>query len=751
MAIYNLMKKLFLYSSLIFACSTGTVLAAEAWQYCDIAQDADFLPYAEIAGETPVDIKADTADVALEGTSTFTGNVIIEQNGQELRAEHATYNRLTGDVNARDNLQIRDSEMIVNSEQAEWSLDKDEGTLTDTQYRVRSTHARGDADTIHRQGKTTTTLKEATYTTCAESDNAWILKADEVVLNHDEGVGTAEGVVIRLADVPVVYLPYISFPLNDDRKSGFLTPAMGVTDETGFDLRTPFYWNIAPNRDLTITPRFMSRRGLMLTGDYRYLYEQGEGRLNAGFLNNDRQKDRDGNVNPYYDEDRNHVLLRHKGNINSRWSTNVDYNYVSDNAYLEDFGTDLTLASITHLNQELDAKYRGDNWAVTGRVQDYQTLTDVSSPYKRLPQFLFNGALPNKVAGMKFGLTAEYVDFDHDTKVTGQRIDVEPVVSLPWRSSAAFIEPRVALRHTQYELDDKNLAADADDSISRTLPIVSLDSGLFFDRDMTMGSSNYTHTLEPRAFYLYVPEENQDDIPDFDSGDRTFNMNQLFSYNRFSGRDRIGDANQMTLALTSRIISQETGREKFRFTFGQIQYFSDREVNLSSSTAAQTRSNSDMVVEMVASIAEEWTLRSEVQWDAYSYNSNMSNLQLRYQSDNGKLLNFAHRYRRDDVTSLEGLEQVDISTRLPIGKKWSVVGRWYHSLKYNQTVEGLAGVEYQSCCWSSRLVVRNYVNDVSDDDRNLAIFFQIELKGLGMFGQKSDSLLESSILGYRDL
>ena len=743
-----LMRKLIFISTATLLSFSSMAMAEFDGEQCR-SQSNDFLPAVEASDDSVVDVQADSVQLVDKGTSVFTGDVEVMRAGQELKSDRATYNRESGNVTANGNVQIRDSKMILNSDQAEWSLVEDEGRLLDAKYRLNESNARGEASHVYRQGTERTDLKGATYTTCNEGDNAWILESSNVTLDHIEAVGEARNVVVRLAGFPIFYSPYLSFPLNDERKSGFLTPVIGSSDETGFDLRTPYYWNIAPNQDATFTPRYMSDRGLMLRGEYRYLTEQHQGKVDAAFLASD-DLERDGDdLNPYYNEDRKHFSLQSTSRFSSRWHSNVDYNYVSDKTYLEDFGSNLSLTSTTHINRLLNVGYSGNNWNFTGRLQGYQTLTSATSPYQRLPQLLLKGSLPDQALGMTYGLTAEYVDFDHDDKVKGQRVDIEPSVSLPWTSAAAFITPRVALSYTHYDLD-ANGTTIVDDAPTRTLPIVSVDSGLFFERELNFAGNGFIQTLEPRAFYLYIPERDQTDIPLFDTGLRTFNMGQLFAYDRFTGADRVGDTNQLTLGLTSRFINQETGKENLRITLGQIQYFKDRKVTLSSdpNTVPETQSDSDMVAEVVASIAKEWKVRGEIQWNPHGDINNMSALSLNYRGENGGLFNVSHRYRRDGVTSAEGLEQVDISTRIPFNKQWSLVGRWYHSVKDKRTLEGLAGLEYDSCCWATRLVVRNYVNDSEDDERNLAIFFQIELKGLGEFGQKSDNLLKTSILGY---
>ncbi|MBE0440321.1 MAG: LPS assembly protein LptD [Gammaproteobacteria bacterium] len=745
------MRKLIVYSAATLSCFSPLAMAdSSEWQLCHSASDNGYLAYVANPEQTATDLKADNAQLVDDGTSVFTGNVIVSRGGQELKANRATYNQVSGDITAQGDVRLRDSDMIIDGQQAEWSLTNDSGNLIDANFKLRENHARGTASHVHREGTAHTHLKNATYTTCSQGDDSWLLQSTSVNLDHQAGVGSARNVVVRLGGFPVAYTPYISFPLNDERKSGFLAPTIGNSDETGFDLQTPYYWNISPNYDATVTPRYMSERGLMLNGEFRYLYENGRGVVDAGYLGSDNLKNDGDDINPYFDQDRKHFTLKHSNKFMSRWSTNIDYNYVSDNAYLEDFSPGLSLASITHLNRELNVGYNGSNWDFTGRLQGYQTLTNVTAPYQRLPQLLLSGSLPDQFMGLTYSMNAEYVDFDHSDKITGQRVDIEPSISLPMATAAAFITPRVALHHTRYDLD-RNVTIGGDTSPARTLPVVSVDSGLFFERDMTFAGAGYIHTLEPRAFYLYIPERNQSDIPVFDTSLNTFSMGQMFSHDRFSGADRVGDANQLTLALTSRVIDAQTGKENLRVSLGQIQYFEDREISFNN-TPFDTRSDSDMVAEVVASIADEWTARGEIQWDPRDTRSNMSALELRYRNDDGLFFNAAHRYRRqnlaDPYRKAASLEQVDLSTQIPFNQQWSVVGRWYRSLKDSRTMEGLAGVQYESCCWATRLVVRNFINDASDEDRNLAIYFQIELKGLGNFGQDIDSVLKKSILGY---
>lgn len=747
-------KQKFLSSVLLSLSTTMAFAQQEQGLSCHFGYEDQFLPVAvplSTGENSPIDVKANDVQILQNGTSIFSGDVDVLRDGQALSADRATYNRNTGDVRANGNVKLRDSEMIVESEQAEWSTTDDKGQMLDATYHTKTMHARGDASYILRQGQSTTDLNKATYTTCPEGSNAWQLQADKVHLDHETAVGQATDVVIRMGGLPVFYTPYISFPLNDQRKSGFLVPSVGSSSETGFDVTTPYYWNIAPNLDATVMPRYMTDRGLMLGGQFRYLFDFGEGEIEANYLNSDDLKNNSEGGNPNYQEARKLFSWKHQGNITSRWSTYVDYNYVSDRQYFEDFGSSLNLSSRTYLDRRAETTYNGDIWDFTARAQGYQTLgDDAIEQYKRLPQLLLRGYLPDQAFGLTYEMDSELVEFDHSSKIDGQRLNIEPAVSLPMGTSSYFVTPRLALNHTQYSLKNDNTNT-FDDSATRTLPIASLDTGLFFEREMTAWKSKYIHTIEPRAFYLYVPEEDQSDIPVFDSGLTTFNSIRLFSYDRFTGRDRIGDANQLTLAVTSRLINADTGKENLRLTLGQIRYFTDREVTLDG-TAKDRESSSDLVAEAVAYISDEWSFNSEILWDPSESQTNLSSIGMRYKNDNGGIFNISHRYRSEDPTPNNGiddsLEQIDISTQIPVSERWKLFGRWYHALDQGKTLEQIAGIQYDSCCWSTRLVMRDYVNDVSDDERNKAIFIQVELKGLGSFGKKSDSLLERSIRGF---
>jgi LPS-assembly protein len=375
-------------------------------------------------------------------------------------------------------------------------------------------------------------------------------------------------------------------------------------------------------------------------------------------------------------------------------------------------------------------------------VLDFQTVDPTISvadrPYKELPRIRFSAAPATRPLGLQFSLDSEAVEFEKNDTVTGTRVDLQPRLTLPIDKAAYYIKPEASLRYTRYRLHDP--APGNPDDPARITPVASLDSGLFFDRPLDWRSSSYVQTLEPRLFYLYVPNKNQDDLPVFDTGDYDFNFWQLFLENRFSGPDRMGDANQLALALTTRILDPATGQQKFSASLGNLLYFRDREVTLPGDPVATDRS-SDIIGQLRMTLGGGWLARTEVQWNPGETHTNRANALLRYQAGPRQLVNLSYRFRRDT------LEQTDISFLWPIGRNWRVVGRWNYSIDDNQTLETIAGIGYESCCWAINLVGRSYVNE-ENGGRTTGIYAELELKGLTRLGNSIDNLLERGILGY---
>lgn len=696
-------------------------------------------------------LSADQAEATNRQLFNFSGDVLLRRPGQELRADRTTYDAATETVDAQGNIRYRRKGLELRGSAAHLELATDEGNIEDLEYRLAAKHARGDAERMTLKGRDLAELKDARYTTCVEGNDDWYLNSSDIELNQAEGVGTARNVWVEFKDVPIFYFPYLTFPLNDERKSGFLTPSLGNSDEVGIDLLTPYYWNIAPHYDATITPRITSKRGLHLLSEFRYLQPTYSGQLDLGYLPHDDVRD----------EDRLGVSYRHRATFGPRWNAAIDYNYVTDVDYFEELGSSLSVASITHLEQRGELGYRGDLWSAIARVQGFQTLDEslvgISRPYDRLPQLLLNAFQPRGFYGTNYGLSGEYVFFERAVGVTGQRIDIEPTISRSLQTPAAFITPALSVRHTSYLLQDE--APGASGSPSRTLPIFSLDSGLFLERDINFGSRKLLQTLEPRLFYLHVPLRDQSDFPVFDSDQLDFNFTRLFQTNRFVGADRVGDANQATLALTTRLAESDTGVERLNASIGQIYYFRDRLVTLPGQ-AVDTDKVSDIIAELsTPELIRNWSARATIQWDPEAGRTARGNFAVRYQPGPDRFVSAGYRLLREgaddvDFSALQRdeLSQTDLIALWPLAanerRRWNGVARWNYSLEEQRTLEALVGVEYDTCCYAVRVAGRRFINDINGDSNN-SIFLQLELKGLTTFGVRGErglqGLLESSI------
>ncbi|MDH5435674.1 MAG: LPS assembly protein LptD, partial [Gammaproteobacteria bacterium] len=444
-----------------------------------------------------------------------------------------------------------------------------------------------------------------------------------------------------------------------------------------------------------------------------------------------------------YNQDRNLVSYLNTWNPGNHWGGSLLYNEVSDKDYFTDLTASLSSASTTHLDRKAEINYSTNNWTASGLLETFQTVdSNIAAnarPYKRLPRLAFNGVLPEQTIGLDYMLDAEYVYFDHDVNTRGHRLNLNPGISLPFETLGWFVKPAVHINHTSYELD--NQTAGLNDSPSRTLPVFSLDSGLFLERDTQIAGTDYLQTLEPRLFYLNVPYKNQTALPVFDTSTYDFSVSQLFSENRFSGIDRVGDANQLTAALTSRLLDSQTGREVVSATLGQIYYFRDRNITLPGGIA-ETTSDSDIVAALSLRPTEALHINGELQWDNDTTKTDKGAFGIRYNLDNKYIFNVSHRFQRDS------LEQTDLAFYWALTHQWHAIGRWNYSVKDDQDLEYMAGLEYQSCCWALQLVSRNYLNGVGGTD-NAVIMLQLTLKGLTSLGHDIDTLLEEGILGYQ--
>lgn len=753
--------------------------------------------------------------------ATLAGDVVLRQAGLQVEADEASLYQTENRGELVGNVRLRDKGALVVGDRAELQLDTGAAKIDNAEYVMHKGHVRGNALYAKRQEDAIIRLKDGTYTRCEPGNNAWHLKGNNIKLNPATGFGTATNVTLRIKDIPVFYTPYIYFPIDDRRQSGFLAPSISSSSDNGMTLQTPYYFNLAPNYDATLYPTYMADRGLLLEGEGRYLTKSSEGQIGAAILNDEND---DRKLQSEYEDTRWMYSWQHKGGLDSRLLSEVDFTDISDPYYFQDLDTDLGIDTPSFVNQQGALTWRGDSYTARLNAHAYEmaTVTEIT-PYNRLPQITLDGVVPVEAGGLKMTYASELVRFDRDlrkgyftdedgntgtdaqrwyddrisglARANGDRTHVAPGLSLPMSNSYGYVTPSIKYLYTDYDLtldsigkgDLANQGTTFDDAPDRGVAVSSVDSGLYFDRDTQLFGKDYRQTLEPRLFYLYVPEEKQDDIPIFDSGESRFNYASLFRENRFSGRDRVGDENKLSLGVTNRWI-EPNGFERQTFSIGQAAYFADRKVQMPGidyrDRADATSSKSPYALEHLYRFNRDWRLSSDFNWDESTHSTRSGSAMFHYQpQDNlNKVVNLGYRYSNDTVvydpesgTWQQGgdygkpgdsnyikdyykVSQHDFSTIWPLVPQWSVIARWQHDYNRNRTLEAFGGFEYDSCCWKLRLINRYWVdnNEVSlspsqNEQGDHGIFLQIVLKGLGgVVGNKTGTFLDQGIQGYRE-
>ena len=708
---------------------------------CPAAPDFVYAPGAEFEfdPERPLRASAD-AVTSKKGVISLAGNTEITFQNRTILAENARYDSNDGSLTIDGELSFESAGVRLRSRDAAFNSGQTSFSMGASDYEINlgDKRATGAADSMQRNQDGTFVLKRATYSTCPPGDRSWYISAKDIELDTEAGIGTAKNITLRFKDVPVLAVPRFSFPISPKRKTGFLAPSLARGDYTGFELMMPWYWNILPQLDATFTPRLTTRRGAQLQTEVRYLNRLGLWRLDSEYLYDEDL--------PGEERDRNFTRLRHSGGFDDRWKTELDASLVSDKNYFEDLGDSLQVASITHLERRADLRYVDSNFDFLARLQSYQTVDNAiaaeARPYRRLPQLKLRGTWPRFAFGLNAAIDSELVYFDRDDSVTGLRFDFQPRLSLPINRDAWFFKPTLATRYSFYDLN--NVAEGNPGQIDRLYTTGSIDAGLFFDR--TVDNRGSVQTLEPRLFYLRVPFEDQQLVPVFDSTALDFNFSQLFRENRFSGADRIADANQLSLALTTRFIDGDSGRERLLGSIGQIFYFDDRRVSLEGE-GIQTRDVSDFVAELSSDVSHDWRLKSSLQWNPDRQQAVRTSALISYRPDQQRLLNLG--YRLVNTGSSAETEQLDFSILWPLGKRWKLAARWNYSLDSNTSIENLLGLEYEDCCWAFRFAARRFIADDGLGHIN-NYYFQLVLKGLAPLGQNISELLETGIVGYQD-
>ena len=665
------------------------------------------------------------------------GNVVVRRAGQTLYADQLNYSVPENAITATGNVRLNRLGDEVTGDRAGFDLDDDSGYIDNPKYRFRQLHARGQANRLIFKDKDHLRAERATYTNCAVGDDDWYLRVSRLDLDRITDVGVARNATVYFKGVPILYTPWIDFPISERRKSGFLAPTFGSTNKSGVEFTLPYYWNIAPNRDYTLTPQAMSKRGVLWDNDFRYLEPTYNGDLRAAILPTDRATG----------ESRWGYLLKHTQRFTDRLSGWVDLEGVSDSQYFIDMSDKIAVTSQTNLPRAAALNYNGDWWKLSVSSVRYQTLqTDplqpITPPYNRVPQLLLNAARPN-TGGFDLNFFGE-VDYfqnpalaQNPTLVSGVRQVYYPSVSYPMHGSLLYVTPSVGLNYTRY-----NFPGTMRESEVRTLPIVTVDSGMTFQRDTTIGARDFIQTLEPRLYYVYIPFKQQSQLPVFDTAQADFDITQIFYWNQFSGWDRINNADQVTAGATTRLIEPLTGGEVLRATLAQRYYFQEQLVSLSNdvNNNISGTSRSDLLLGVTGALTRAWSVNAGLQWGIVGGELEKFNVGARYQPQLNKIINVGYRFTRDQI------RQIDISAQWPLTRRWSAMARWNYSMLDSSLLEGLAGFEYNAGCWAGRFVLHRFVTGTQQWSN--AVFLQFELTGLSRLGSNPFEVLRQSIGGY---
>ncbi len=710
--------------------------------------------------ENDILITADMIEYVEDGISHIDGNAELTYNDQQASADTIEYNEPENTVNLNGDINYWDNDIYLTSPSASINLDTDTGEFSSVRYWLMGNRGRGNARQVMVELGSTTEGEVMDYTTCDPdldspwnlTTNIWKLSAQKITLDHESERGTGRNVILKIKDIPVFYTPYISFPTSDRRKSGLLVPTFASSSRYGFELLAPYYWNISPQMDATITPRLITNSGLMMMGEYRYLFKRGQGTVNLEYLPDDSVKQ---------GKDRSSISIDHRQSFLRTGRFALNYNRVSDRDYLEDFSGSLVGTSTRYLEQSAIASYswnfNGHRLSLYNQVGNYQivdrNIPDVSVPYKRLPSTAINYASPFHHAKLAYTFkgTFDYFTRDDDltpNNVNGARYDLYPTVAFPIRNIAYHLTPKAGVRYTSYQLNEN--AVFQDRSPDRFIPMMSVEGGLFFERQTNLFGQEVKQSLEPRLYYLYVEEEDQSDIPIFDTGLYTPSYSSLFYENRFNGADRFGDANQLSMALISRAYSNETGRQLGSVSLGQTVHLADRDITLPG-FATETESVTAIIARLESNFFQHVDFSGEFQWDPELDRIQKLSLRTQIRPGAGRVINLGYRKHRSNpanrLINIFNVDQSDISFKWPVNAEWNLVGRWNYAVEEDRTLDLFAGVEYNSCCWGIRAIGRRFLTSLSGDYET-GFFVQIELKGLAGLGQKTVDFLRTSIPRY---
>ncbi len=704
-----------IFQTNLFAATAETVATA-----CPEPNFATKLKKKPARASSPILVKTRSFNAQRGEIAEARGDVELRRSDQFLSTDLLLYDPDIDTVSVPGSMYYEDSMMHLSGSNAEYNFLTESGHFVKAEYGLTGSSARGSAEEVTMDSGNHSVLRQMRFTTCAGETPQWVLSARELELDFEKGVGVAWGAKLKFFKVPVLYLPYITFPIDDRRKSGFLYPLISSANDNGVEFSIPYYWNIAANQDATFTPRYFTSRGAMLTGEYRFLTRRNRGTFSFDYLPDDKLTG----------ENRYHYKFSHQGRIGKRWRSRILANRISDTEYFQDFGNSLITTSLQYLKSTAGVVGNGRYWKLAVTADDFQvvdeSISSIREPYSRLPRIVFDLDRPLGHRGLQLRLDAELVYFDRDVDIgpTGGRLDLFPRLEWDFITPWGYIRPRVGYRYTSYALDLNGLQGDT--SPDRGTEILSIDTGMFLQRESKKGR---LQTLEPRLFYLYVPYKSHSDLPNFDSAPFTFGFSQLFHTNRFTGADLQSDANQLTMALTTRSISQRSGHELWSLSLGQIVFFKNQRV-MPDLGPSLDDSASPFIAEFIYRPSRRLSGRISAQWNWQTDQIDVGIVGVEYSAASGHRLGAEYRFRRNS------LDQIDLRYFQPINEQWQFSSRVTYSLEESDLLAAELGFEYDSCCWALRVMSRRFLRNRLGDQRNV-IFIQLVLKGLASIGRRS--------------
>ena len=701
--------------------------------------------------DLPIDLQADGLEATREGEWQLNGEVTISQGDRQLKTRDATYDPQTQTFATDKAVEYTDPDMHVEGAGAQFDP-AGGATFTAAQFQMRTSASpdqpsatqasRGSAGRISLSMEGNLSLDDVRYTTCPAGNDDWTLKAADIDINQRAAIGVGRNVRLDFKGLPILYTPFISFPVGNERKSGFLFPDFGTSSRSGTALIIPWYWNIAPNYDATFSPTWFSKRGGKLDTEFRYMSEYGKSTFFGQYLPDDK----------VYGDSRSLVRFTDQSDFTRHLRLDIEASNASDRQWFKDFGQGPEGTSITYLDRNASLTYLSDHWYASVLAQNFQaidlTAIDTSMlignnsvrPYTILPQVAMHANFPAQLLGFSFGMDAEVSNFLRDDGITGMRFDAEPQIRMPLRAAGIYFVPAASWRYTSYDLDQTGLTSD-DLTPQRSAPIMSVDAGFAMER-ISGSKGQRLLTLEPRVMYLNVPYRDQSALPVFDTALADLNLVQLFRTNRYVGADRLSDANQLSVGITSRLLDSRSGKQFITGTVGQIYYFDPPRVALPNEIV-ENRDTSDIIAELAVTAFSNWNVHMGIQWDPTDTRSEKGDVHVQYRPAYNRVMNVGYRFRRSIV------EQVEGSAAWPLGDQWSAYAKMVYSLEDETTLDQFAGLEYRSCCWRLRFVSRRYLfasNGVRDTDTSFML--QLELTGLSSVGVAADAFLERAIQGY---